>query len=133
MIRRSGIAGRRATISGGAIRRGRTAAGARTPEDTDGPEAAVEPEGGAAEDGAAARDAAAGPDVSAARDSPGAPDVRDPPDGDRFAVAWDGAGFGAWARAAPDRWTVGDPGPGFPVPVPPSGPPSLTAARRTGA
>ncbi|MFE3491479.1 hypothetical protein ACFXMR_36780, partial [Streptomyces griseus] len=34
LIRRSGIAGRRATISGGAIRRGRTAAGARTPEDT---------------------------------------------------------------------------------------------------
>ncbi|MEI5035469.1 hypothetical protein RB201_30845 [Streptomyces sp. S1A(2023)] len=34
-ICRSGIAGRRATISGGAIRCGRTAAGARAPEDTD--------------------------------------------------------------------------------------------------
>ncbi|MFD5348983.1 hypothetical protein ACFWJY_35865 [Streptomyces anulatus] len=86
-ICRNGIAGRRATISGGAIRRGRTAAGVRAP-DTTADRAGV--------------------------DDPDASDVPGAPDGDRFASA------GAAPRAAPDRWTGGgDPGLGFPVPVPP--------------
>ncbi|MGW7091234.1 hypothetical protein [Streptomyces sp. NPDC054874] len=59
-ICRSGIAGRRATISGGAIRCGRTAAGVRAPEDedTDDPDGAVESDGAVEEDGSADPEAA---------------------------------------------------------------------------
>ncbi|WDG33773.1 hypothetical protein N7925_09475 [Streptomyces sp. CA-278952] len=121
-ICRSGIAGRRATISGGAIRCGRTAAGVRAPEDTDDPDGAVEPDGAVAEDGSAGPDAADVPGVPDVRGRPGPPDVRDPPTGDRFAVCVEADGAGDeprdGARAALDRWTVGEPGRGAPVPVP---------------
>ncbi|MFD4232989.1 hypothetical protein [Streptomyces sp. NPDC058542] len=127
-IRRSGIAGRRATISGGAIRCGRTAAGVRAPEDTGDPDGAVESEGAVEEDGSVDPDAADLPDVPGVRELP---DLLGPPDGDRFAGAGDGPGAGV--RAALDRWTVGEPGLGFPVPVPPFAPLSLPAARFTEA
>lgn len=126
-ICRSGIAGRRATISGGAIRCGRTAAGGRAPEDTDDLEGAVESDGAVEEDGPDDPAAADVPDVPDVRELPDPPEVLGPAAGDRLAV--DGAG----ARAALARWTVGEPGLGFPVPVPPFVLLPLAAARVTEA
>lgn len=88
------------------------------PEDRDGPE-----EG----DGPEARDGPEECDGPEASDGPGSPDVSDASDDDRFAV--DVAG----PRAPADRWSGGDPVPGFPVPVPPFLLPPLPAARFTEA
>lgn len=137
-ICRSGIEGRRATISGGAIRCGRTAAGrARYPESGPSPwpavvcgsltraarEEAPEPAPGATDepDGPEERDAPEAPDVPEDLDEPEAagrsadPDRSGEPDDDPRAA--DGAApADRWTAA--DRWTDGAPGPGFPDLVP---------------
>lgn len=132
-IRRSGIAGRRATISGGAIRCGRTAAGrARYPESGPSPWArpvavcgslarAVREEGPEPEepDGPEERD---GPEAPEAPESPGGPEDFDEPEApDRSADPDDGPRAADGAAPA-DRWTDGAPGPGFPAPVPEADP-----------